>query len=289
MKLDLNSPVPLYQQLQDIIRNAIVSRQYKVAEKLPSEHELCRDYGVTRPTVRQALEGLVREGLLRKHRGKGAFVTEPPLPVGLFSVIGTIEAFAQQKQKVETRVLAVERVPNCILSEGRDPLGGWIKLERVRRINGIPTFYENTWVQASLVPGFDKTDLNNQSLFRTLAETFKLRVDGGKQRFSAIAAPLKIGEHLDIKHGSPLLHVVRTMHLTPTAHKQGFPSGVRIQNALLVDLYTAQGPFVLEQTIPPLSPSGMPQTPEASLNVNGVGSVANPHAQAVTAVPAGVR
>lgn len=280
MKLDLNSPVPLYQQLQDIMRNAILARQYKVGGKLPSEHELCRDYGVTRPTVRQALEGLVREGLLMKHRGKGAFVTEPPLPVGLFSVIGTIEAFAQQKQKVETRVLSVEKAATCVLAEGSDPIGGWYKLERVRRINGIPTFYENTWVQASLVPGFDRADLNNQSLFRTLAEPFKLRVDGGKQRFSAVHAPLRIAEFLDIKHGSPLLHVVRTMHLTPTSHKPGYPAGVRLHNALMVDLYTAQGPFVLEQTIPPLTPSGMPQTPDASLNVSNA-SVSNAHAPAV--------
>jgi DNA-binding GntR family transcriptional regulator len=276
LKLDLNSPVPLYQQLQDIIRNAILSRQYKVGEKLPSEHELCRDYGVTRPTVRQALEGLVREGLLMKHRGKGAFVTEPPLPVGLFSVIGTIEAFAQQKQKVETTVVRIERVPTSILAQGNDPIGGWYRLERVRRINGIPTFYENTWIQTTLVPGFDKVDLTNQSLFRTLAEPFKFRVDGGKQRFSAVTAPLHIAEHLEVKHGSPLLHVLRLMHLTPTAHKPGYPAGVRIPNALLVDLYTAQGPFVLEQTIPPLTPSGMPQNPDASLNVTGLSAVSNP-------------
>ena len=102
MKLNLQSPVPLYHQLQEILRQRIGAKAWAVGGQIPSEHELCAAYGVTRPTVRQALEGLVREGLLVKRRGKGAFVTEPPVPVGMFSVAGTSEAFEAHSIHVET-------------------------------------------------------------------------------------------------------------------------------------------------------------------------------------------
>jgi GntR family transcriptional regulator len=254
MALDFSSPAPLYQQLQDILRSEIVRKTWTVGGKLPSEHELCAKFGVTRPTVRQALEGLVREGLLRKHRGKGAFVTEPPAPISLLNSPGTAEAFADQKLRIETQVLSVERVPNCVLSGGEDPPGGWLKIERVRRIAGIPTFYEYTWIHAALAQGLERTDLTNRSLFRTLGEQFGLRVDGGHQRFSAVSAPLNVAVALAVKAGAPLLRLSRSMNLVPAI------GGDRVKNALQVDLFVAPGPFVLEQPIP-AQPPGMPQMP----------------------------
>ncbi|MCY3022644.1 MAG: GntR family transcriptional regulator, partial [Planctomycetota bacterium] len=258
MPLDLDSPVPLYQQLQDILRVEIARKTWKVGCKVPSEHELCRLYGVTRPTVRQALEGLVREGLVRKHRGKGAFVTAPPVPVGLFSITGTSDAFAEHKLHVETRVLRVARVSMCLLADGNDPPGGWVQLERVRRINSIPTFFEYTWLPSVLVPGLEQTDLNDQSLFHTLAEGYKLRVDGGRQRFSAVVAPFHVAIALNIRPGVPLLRVVRSMQLSSRPGKSGTMPSKGVLGTLQVDLYVAQGPFVLEQEIPSQSPLAPP-------------------------------
>ncbi len=279
MKLDMTSPVPLYHQLQDILRAEIARKIYNVGGKLPSEHELCRTYGVTRPTVRQALEGLVREGLVYKHRGKGAFVTEPPLPIGLFSVTGTSDAFAAQKLKVETKVLSVDRVPTCLLAEGNDPPGGWVKLERMRRVNNVPTFFEYTWIHALLVPGLDRLDLNNRSLFHCLAEQYKLRVDGGRQRFSGVSAPLPVANALAIKPGVPLLRVVRSMHMISRPGQSGVLAASRHAGALQVDLYVAQGPFVLEQNIPAGSSNvggaiGVPETPLITVPqpLHGVGT-----------------
>lgn len=252
MTLDLSSPVPLYHQLQEILRAQISRKLFVPGSKLPSENELCREYGVTRPTVRQALEGLVREGLLYKHRGKGAFVTSPPSPIGLFSVTGTSDAFAEKKLQVETKVVRIQRAPTCLLAEGNDPPDGWIELQRVRQVNGVPTFFEYTWIVASLAPELVNMDLNNQSLFHTISERFGLRVAGGKQRFSGVSAPMEVALALKIRVGVPLLRVVRNMDLnrTPGAHAVSPARPDCILGALRVDLYAAQGPFVLEQNIP---------------------------------------
>ncbi len=250
MSLDTSSPVPLYQQLQDILRDRILGKQIPTGGKLPSEHELCRQYGVTRPTVRQALEGLVREGLVRKHRGKGAFVTEPPSPVGLFSMVGTTDALAAQHLRLETKVLSIERLPTCVLANIPDPPGGWVKLDRMRRVNGVPAFFETDWMQAMLVPNIEQLNLENRSLLHVLADQYRLRMDGGRQRFGAVAAPAPIAQILDVRPGTPLLRVLRSVHLLRLPSPNDVVTIGHTPCALLVDFYAAQGPFVLEQVIP---------------------------------------
>jgi len=251
MKLDSSSPIPLYQQLQEILRLEISSKTRKAESKLPSEHELCRQFGITRPTVRQALEGLVREGLVRKHRGRGAFVTEAPVPVGLLALTGTSETITDQKINVETQVLRLERVAACLLAEGQDPPEGWVALERVRRINHVPTFYEYTWLPAALVPGLEQIDLRDGSLFSVLTEKYRLRADGGRQRFSAVAAPVHIAAGLGLKAGVPLLRMVRLVRLcTNKPASPGSTGSQRVLGMLHTDLYVAPGPLILEENIP---------------------------------------
>src|SRR5882724_5495178 len=82
-------PTPLYYKLESILRGAIESREYKVGESLPSEREMGEEYGVSRITVRRALETLERERLVRRGRGRhgGTFVLDIParrnrVPIG---------------------------------------------------------------------------------------------------------------------------------------------------------------------------------------------------------------
>jgi DNA-binding GntR family transcriptional regulator len=255
MKLDAHSAVPLYQQLQEILRQQIGRKVYTVGGKLPSENELCAQYDVTRPTIRQALDGLVREGLVYKQHGKGVFVTDPPSTIGLLTTTSTSDACAEHQLDVETRVLRLQRADTCLISERGDPAGGWVKLERLRRLSSVPTFYEHTWIQASAVPGFEKLDLTNQSLFRILRQRYGLQVRGGQQRFNAVPAPEKEAKALLLRPGTALLRIVRTMNLW-----RRFGTGSRaiikdehLPGALLCELYIAPGPFVLEQDIPPLA------------------------------------
>ena len=72
--LEKNSPKPLYQQLKDILVDAIDSEKWKANEKIPSENELSSIYGLSRMTVRSVLTDLVKEGLLYRVQGKGTFV-----------------------------------------------------------------------------------------------------------------------------------------------------------------------------------------------------------------------
>lgn len=74
-KLKSNSPIPLYYQLREIIREKIVSLEWEYGQEIPSELKLCEEFNLCRATVKQALDGLVNDGLIVRKKGKGSFVT----------------------------------------------------------------------------------------------------------------------------------------------------------------------------------------------------------------------
>lgn len=74
MNLNKNSNMPLYMQFKDILIKKIRSGELKPGSILPTEKELCMEYGISRYPVRQAMEELVGEGYLKRTRGKGTFV-----------------------------------------------------------------------------------------------------------------------------------------------------------------------------------------------------------------------
>ena len=113
-------------------------------------------------------------------------------------------------------------------------------------MNSTPTFFEYAWLHGALVPGLDARNLNDRSLYRTLQDEYNLRPGGGKQWFSAIAAGLKVARALRIRPGAPVLKVVRKLDLL----RVGGPITTTHSGSMFVELYAAQGPFLLEQSIP---------------------------------------
>ena len=72
--IDRTVPIPYYYQLEGLLREQIAAGRYETGQRVPSEKELCKQYGVSRTTVRQAVGKLVSEGLLHHLKGKGTFV-----------------------------------------------------------------------------------------------------------------------------------------------------------------------------------------------------------------------
>lgn len=82
-KLNRDSPFPLYYQLMEIIRSYIEKMGLEPGDKLPSERELVQHFGISRMTMRQAINELVNEGLLVRSRGLGTFLKPQKVVRGL--------------------------------------------------------------------------------------------------------------------------------------------------------------------------------------------------------------
>jgi GntR family transcriptional regulator len=87
--LDKNSPIPLYFQLEEILKERIETGELQTGDLLSSEKELSEKYKISRPTVREALRGLVSEGLLYREKGKGTFIAKPKIDYGFIQKLTT--------------------------------------------------------------------------------------------------------------------------------------------------------------------------------------------------------
>src|SRR3712207_752721 len=111
-RIDHDSPVPYYYQLKQILAQEIETGRYEPGDKLPSEHDLCEAFKVSRTVVRQALNELEMEGLLRRRKGRGSFVMPKKVAESLFqNLTGLYEDVTARGGILRSEVRQLERVP----------------------------------------------------------------------------------------------------------------------------------------------------------------------------------
>src|SRR6059058_1119123 len=106
-----NSPLPLYFQLKEIMRERIRSDEWKPGDLIPSERELSEKYGISRMTARQAITELVNEGLFYREQGKGTFVSHLKISQQLIRLTGFTEDIRARGQRPDTKVLSATMCP----------------------------------------------------------------------------------------------------------------------------------------------------------------------------------
>lgn len=204
--------MPMYKKLYETLRKHISEGIYKEGDLLPSENDLCRIYGLTRPTVRQALGYLENKGFIRKHQGKGSIVQQPPGDIGILSVSGTTSALGNRNLK--TRIIVKPHIQPWpedfmfTLSE-LELESGSIYMERLRLLDDIPVFYDISYIANINLPRFTARTYENRSLFRILREQYNIEIKGGEQRIRAISPTFKIRKLLKLEKGQPVLHLER--------------------------------------------------------------------------------
>jgi DNA-binding GntR family transcriptional regulator len=217
----MQKPLPQYRQLYEDLRKQITDGIYKNGDLLPSENALCSQYGTTRQTVRQALDALLHEGMIRKHQGKGSIVTGPPKGIGILSISGTTSALGMHNLK--TRILSKPAVipwPEDFmfpLSEEMK-MSGCIFLERLRLVDDIPVFYDINYLPNINLPRFCNRKFENKSLFDILRRAYRIEVTSGEQRIRAIRADDTIRRFLDVPLGHPVLHLQRKLETNRPAY-----------------------------------------------------------------------
>ena len=155
--------------------------QLDVGEAIPSERQLTRELGVSRLTVRAALDELVREGLLVRRHGSGTFVSEPKIAQEL-----TMTSFTEDMQRrgmvPASRTLGL-RVAPAGAHLGRllhvSPSEPVLIINRLRLADRETMAIETLHVRESLVPGLSAPDLERQSFYEILEGRFGITIVGG--------------------------------------------------------------------------------------------------------------
>lgn len=206
--------IPRYRRLYETLRKHITEGVYSEGDLLPSENELCRLYGMTRPTVRQSLAALAADSYIRKHQGKGSIVHRLPKEIGILSVSGTTSAVGDRNLKTRIIIKPVLRQwedPFMFTLSDLEKESGCIYMERLRLLDGKPIFYDISYLPNTKLPRITSRQFEDRSLFQILRDHYQVEIKGGEQRIKAIPASGKISRYLKIKNGEPVLHLERKM------------------------------------------------------------------------------
>ena len=218
MPIQRNHPKPLYTQLTEIIKERIKFGIYPVKSKLPSEREICEEFGVSRTTVRQTLQQLRQEGYLDVQAARGAFVQAPRQDI---SVVVSINGFSNDLKKSGkqpgSKLLGLEVIsdPDGDLIEEMSlkPGDELIKIERLRLANDVPLAIHTAWLNHRLCPQILQYNLNETSLFSLLREVYHLKISKASQTIYASLADSRERSLLSLPEPSAVLQESRQTYL----------------------------------------------------------------------------
>jgi len=210
-----DSPIPLYQQIKETLRNGILDGTYAPHSRMPSESELQQRFDVSRITIRQALGDLQKEGLIFKVHGKGSFVSQPKAVQNITSLQGFAEAMSGDGHEIFNRVVSFEFVPASAevaaklkLAEG-EPVA---EIHRVRLLNRKATSYEITFLPEALGRKLQRADLVSRDIFLILENDCGVALGSADLAIDASAADAALARALEVRKGAPLLRVERLTH-----------------------------------------------------------------------------
>jgi GntR family transcriptional regulator len=196
---------PHYRQIEQALRERIASLQ--PGERVPSDAELCLEFGVSRMTARHAMERLADDGLVRREPGRGSFVARPPAHRRANRLMTFTHEMSRAGRIPSSRVLTQVLRPSSpgeASSLGiplHEPI---VHLRRLRLADDEPIAIESTVLIGATAKAVMSADLAGGSLHETLRQAgFVLRRGSGT--ISASAATSAEGRLLEIRAGDPLL------------------------------------------------------------------------------------
>jgi GntR family transcriptional regulator len=212
-KLDRSGP-PAYLQIEDRVAEAVSSGDFQPGDRLPPERELAEQLGVSRMTLRQALQTLERRGLVRRVVGRhgGTFVAEPKLERDLSAPAGLTEQLRRQGHRAGARVLSEQEGPCSRRTAGALGLHAGdrvFEVVRLRLSDGAPLALERSLFPAARFAGLLDLSLDG-SLYELLERNFGVRVTRAVERLEPVIAGPREAALLSVPEGAPLLLVERT-------------------------------------------------------------------------------
>jgi GntR family transcriptional regulator, frlABCD operon transcriptional regulator len=226
--LDRQDASPLYQQLKDGLRSAIVSGRYRPGQPIPPEPHLCADFGVSRITVRRAIAELQDDGLLEKRHGKGTFVSQRRVETSLVDLAGFSESYSLRGMKRRSVILAIAevaadaRIASCL------NIGVGDRLTRVTRLisaDDRPMTIDESDLPDALFPGIASLLADDTSIYGLLREHFHRDVRHARRSINVRLATARERQLIGCHLGEPMFEIEKIASDS---------DGVPLQRSLLV-------------------------------------------------------
>lgn len=227
---------PLYVQLMEELETSIRNGVYKPGDKIMTEAEMAREYGVSLITVRKAVGSLMEKGLVVRKQGKGTFVTKPKYSRNmkkLQSFTGMCEQMGVKPgaRVLENRLIAADKKVADRL--GIEPGSNVVYISRLRLADGEPVQVEKSYFPLKYAFLLEE-DLNDGSMFECLKEKAGAKVASSEKMIELCRATAEEAALMDVKKGDYLLFVKSTAY-----DENGEPmyAGIQLINGDRFSLY----------------------------------------------------
>jgi GntR family transcriptional regulator len=233
--LNKNSHIPLYLQIQALLRDKIHGGNMPPGSQIPSEIELASDLAVSRMTVRKAIEGLVARGDLFRRPGKGTFVASAVMTYGFSTMLSFSRTLAARGFAVSTQVLRHEVVPgspHVCAQLSLQPGSEVLIIRRLRSVNGEPVAIHTSYFDHRVFGSLRKYDLVGGSLLEAMEKIYGAHMASTRDMVRAASANPEDGAVLGHTENMPVLVVEGTAYDArgiPTRHTEAVYRGDRFE------------------------------------------------------------
>lgn len=209
---------PKYVQVKEEIRRKILSKEWTDGCRIPVEAEFCEMFGVSRITVRKALEELQSEGYLVKIQGKGTFVRGQMVEQRLSKFYSFSEELRKQGVEEQATVRGLTLVPASEEMAARlrvvvgEPI---LEISRIRSTDHGPYAVETSYIPQRFAPDISKEMINQNGLYRTL-EKHGVLVNSAQETFRAINVNKEQSKLLNVRIDAAAIALTRTAYSGPT-------------------------------------------------------------------------
>ncbi|MDF2698687.1 MAG: phnF [Haloplasmataceae bacterium] len=211
--MDLKTPI--YQVIENDIKEKLKSGVLTQGDMIPSENELKEEYSVSRMTVRQALNNLVNEGYLFRHKGKGTFVNTLKIEKKIQGLLGFSEEMRRMNRKVSNKIISIQslladdEVAAKLFLNNEEEV---FLVERVRYGDKIPILFEKLYVPKRLFKDLNEKIMTG-SFYNYIEEELKLKINYCIQTIEAKLANATVSELLEVPKQSPVLYITLNTYL----------------------------------------------------------------------------
>ncbi len=215
--LDLNQAAairtgmaPLYHSLGHVIRGKIESGEWQIDQTIPSERALVEMLGISRATVRQGIENLVKEGILYRMQGKGTFVAPPKVEQGTLRLLDFVDTMKRNGLNPSARLLGKGRVdppPNVRKALGLAPDEQAVWFQRLLMINAVPMLIESAYFSTARYPELLESYDGSDAPHRFIYQHYGVQVTRAHEVFEPVILESAEAALLGVKSGFPALWV----------------------------------------------------------------------------------
>jgi GntR family transcriptional regulator len=207
----------LYSRIEAVLASEIADGDLKVGDQLPTEDSLMVRFGVSRITVRRAIQNLVGRALVEIRRGKGTFVAAPKITQELTELSGFVEDMHALGRKPTARVVSKEIVPadatvanQLALTKGERV----VRIRRVRLADGVPLSFDETYLPLDIGKKIIADNLKVEPIFSLLERKYDVPLIEAEYKLDAVAADTEVAAALKVKRRSPIFRIERTSYST---------------------------------------------------------------------------